>query len=69
MTVAGAEVVARPGQRIDSLARLHLVPAGATGGRQVGDAFFWLGAQLEAVPLRLTTTVSEPSWWWRVLHG
>ena len=45
------------------------VPAGLSGGRQVGDAFFGIGTQLEAVPLRLTTTVSEPSWWWRVLHG
>ena len=69
VTAGGAEVVARPGQRINSIARLHKVPAGANGGRQVGAAFFWLGTQLEAVPLRLTTPVSEPSWWWRVLHG
>jgi serine-type D-Ala-D-Ala carboxypeptidase (penicillin-binding protein 5/6) len=68
-TTSSAELLARPGQRVDSMARIRHVPAGARVGGRVGFAYYWLGTQLAAVPLRLASTVREPSWWWRVVHG
>jgi hypothetical protein len=67
-TSSAVEFLARPGLLVDSIAHIRHVPAGSRGG-QVGVAYYWLGTQLDAVPLRLATTVHEPSWWWRVVHG
>ena len=58
-----------PGQRIAAGTKLLSVPAGGTGGRRVGTALYGLGDQIVAVPLRLATTVPEPSWWWRLVHN
>ena len=65
----GAWVAAWPGQRVSAVAKLAPVPPGSRSGRPVGRAIFALGDQIEAVPLQLATTVQEPSWWWRLVHG
>ena len=63
-----AWLAAWPGQRVSATARLVPVPPGSRSGRMVGEATFALGDQIETVPLRLATTVAEPSWWWRLVH-
>jgi len=65
----GAFLVAWPGQQVSAASKLSPVPAGGSGGRQVGTASFALGSQVQVVPLALATTVPEPSWWWRLIHG
>ncbi len=62
-------LLAWPGQSVHSQFHLDRVPSGARQGARAGTAFYWLGTQLQAVPLRLSATLSEPSWWWRVVHG
>jgi hypothetical protein len=57
-----------PGQRASSTTSIQPVPAGGTGGTQVGTAYYRLGGQVESVPLRLASAVPEPSWWWRLIH-
>jgi hypothetical protein len=69
VTASGASLVARPGQLVSSTARLGRVAAGTRPSGRVGVAYYWLGTQLQAVPLHLATPVAEPSWWWRVVHG
>jgi hypothetical protein len=58
-----------PGQQVVSATKLSPVPAGGHGGRVVGTAVYGLGVQLAAVPLKLASTVPEPSWWWRLVHN
>jgi len=69
VTTQGAWLIGWPGQHVASVARLGTVPAGATAGSRAGIALYALGEQIEAVPLRLTDTLPEPSWWWRLLHN
>lgn len=69
ITSKGAFLVAWPGQRVAAASKLSSVPAGGSGGRRVGTASFALGSQVQMVPLALATTVPEPSWWWRLIHG
>ncbi len=57
-----------PGQRAVVTTEVQPVAAGGAGGTPVGTASFRLGSQTEAVPLRLASTVPEPSWWWRLVH-
>jgi hypothetical protein len=68
--VASSEVwlLGWPGQRAISTTIVQSVAAGGSGGTQVGTAYYRLGGQLESVPLRLSSTVPEPSWWWRLVH-
>jgi hypothetical protein len=35
----------------------------------VGVRLFAIGAQFQAVTLRLAETVPEPSTWWRLVHA
>ena len=65
----GAWLAAWPGQRVSAVTKLVPVPPGGRRGRPAGQVVFGLGDQLAAVPLRLATTVPEPSWWWRLVHG
>ncbi len=64
-----AWLAAWPGQQVHSLTRVATVPPGSPAGTRAGTALFGLGTQLVAVPLRLGSTVPEPSWWWRLLHS
>jgi hypothetical protein len=58
-----------PGQQVVAVTTLGRVPPGGPGGSRVGTARFSLGTQVQSVPLQLSSTVPEPSWWWRLLHG
>ncbi|HEV3281674.1 MAG TPA: hypothetical protein VG032_08720 [Acidimicrobiales bacterium] len=58
-----------PGQRAISETSIQPVAAGGPGGTQVGTATYRLGGQVVSVTLRLSSTVPEPSWWWRLVHG
>jgi D-alanyl-D-alanine carboxypeptidase len=69
VTAGGAWLLAWPGQTVASTSGLSPVPPGSTKGSRVGTAMFSLGTQIEVVPLRLASTVPEPSWWWRLVHG
>jgi D-alanyl-D-alanine carboxypeptidase-like protein len=69
VTASGVSLVARPGQLVDSTTHLGRVRAGTRAGGRVGVVYYWLGTQVEAVPLHLATPVVEPGWWWRVVHG
>ena len=65
----GAWLAGWPGQRVVATTQLAPVPPGSASGRTVGKAVYTLGTQTEQVPLRLATTVPEPSWWWRLVHN
>jgi len=65
----GAFLIAWPGQQVAAASKLSPVPAGGSEGRRVGTASFALGGQVQTVPLALATTVPEPSWWYRLIHG
>ncbi len=65
----GAWLAGWPGQRVVATTELAPVPPGSASGRTVGKTVYALGTQTEQVPLRLATTVPEPSWWWRLVHN
>jgi len=69
VAAGGAWLAAWPGQRVSAGTRLVPVPPGGRTGHPAGYALFALGSQVEAVPLHLASTVPEPSWWWRLVHG
>ncbi len=69
VTSQGAWLVGWPGQQVSASATLAPVPAGSRAGRTVGRADFHLGSQAETVPLTLSATVPEPTWWWRLVHN
>jgi serine-type D-Ala-D-Ala carboxypeptidase (penicillin-binding protein 5/6) len=64
-----AWVLGWPGQQVASTTALDPVPPGGPQGARVGTARYSLGTQSETIPLRLASTVPEPSWWWRLIHG
>ncbi len=68
VAATGAWLAAWPGQLVRSSLRFVGVSAGSAEGTKVGTALFALGTEFTAVPLRLSTSVPEPSWWWRLLH-
>ena len=51
------------------MVKFGTVRAGAKAGTRAGDALYALGQQIESVPLTITGTLPEPSWWWRLVHG
>ncbi len=57
-----------PGQQATATTKVQPVAPGGRGGSRVGTAFYQLGTQVESVPLRLASTVPEPTWWWRLIH-
>jgi serine-type D-Ala-D-Ala carboxypeptidase (penicillin-binding protein 5/6) len=65
----GAWLVGWPGQKVASVVRFGAVPPGAKAGSHAGNALYALGPQIESVPLTITHTLQEPSWWWRLVHG
>jgi D-alanyl-D-alanine carboxypeptidase (penicillin-binding protein 5/6) len=69
VTTTGAWLTGWPGQRVAATAAIGSVPPGSSPGHPVGDALYTLGAQVERVPLALTSAVPEPTWWWRLVHG
>jgi len=58
-----------PGQQVAATTRFVAVPPGSPAGTKVGTRLFAVGAQIEAVALRLAATVPEPSVWWRLVHA
>jgi hypothetical protein len=58
-----------PTQEVLSAVRLQTPRPGASAGTAVGQVLYALGSQIETVPLALSRTVPEPTWWWRLLHG
>jgi D-alanyl-D-alanine carboxypeptidase (penicillin-binding protein 5/6) len=69
VTSSGAWLPGWPGQEVSSLTRFIPVAAGSPAGAQIGTSLFAVGAQFQAVPLTLATTVPEPSVWWRLVHA
>lgn len=69
VTGAGAWLPGWPGQAVSSMTKFAAVPAGSAAGTRVGVRLFAIGAQFEAVPLRLSQTVPEPTAWWRLVHA
>jgi D-alanyl-D-alanine carboxypeptidase (penicillin-binding protein 5/6) len=69
VAAAAAWIVGWPGQEVAGSTHLGSVPAGGTAGSRIGTTHYLLGTQLETVPLKLATTVPEPSWWWRLVHA
>ncbi len=65
----GASLAAWPGQQVRSLLRFVGVPPGSRQGTRVGTALYAIGTEFTAVPLRLSASVPEPSWMWRLLHS
>ncbi len=65
----GAWLLGWPGQKVASVVRFGVVPAGASAGHRAGDALYALGQQIVSIPLTITRTVPEPTWWWRLVHG
>jgi hypothetical protein len=62
----GAWLLGVPGQRVV----VTMASSGKmAGGVWAGAVRFSLGAQTETVPVRLVHRVSEPGWWWKVLHN
>jgi D-alanyl-D-alanine carboxypeptidase (penicillin-binding protein 5/6) len=62
----GAWLLGVPGQRVVvTMAPSRRMAAGVWAGA----VRFSLGAQTETVPVRLVHRVSEPGWWWKVLHN
>jgi hypothetical protein len=57
-----------PGQKVASVVKFGVVPPGVEAGHRAGDALYALGQQIESVPLTITRTLPEPSWWWRLVH-
>ncbi len=64
----GATLAGWPGQRVTAVTKLVPVGPGSGSGRTVGQAVYALGTEVDEVPLKLATTVPEPSWWWRLVH-
>ena len=58
-----------PGQKVASVVKFGVVPPGVVAGHQAGHALYALGEQIQSVPLTITRTLPEPSWWWRLVHG
>jgi len=58
-----------PGQKVEAMTRFTPIAAGSPPGTKVGVRLFAIGAQFEAVTLRLAGTVPEPSTWWRLVHA
>jgi hypothetical protein len=69
VTTQGAWLLGWPGQKVAAVVRFGVVPPGAVAGHRAGDALYALGQQIESVPLTITGTLPEPSWWWRLVHG
>ena len=64
-----ASILGWPGQQVATATVLDPVPPGGPQGSRVGTARYSLGTQSETIPLRLASTVPEPSWWWRLIHN
>ena len=58
-----------PGQQVAAMTRFVGVSPGSPAGTKVGTRLFAVGAQFQAVALRLAETVPEPSVWWRLVHA
>jgi serine-type D-Ala-D-Ala carboxypeptidase (penicillin-binding protein 5/6) len=69
VTERRAALLAWPGQRVISALRPRAIAPGAAARSEAGQALYALGTQIEAVPVKLTATLPEPSWWWRLVHG
>ena len=69
VAATGASLAAWPGQQVRSLLRFVGIPPGSPQGTRVGTALYAIGTEFTAVPLRLSASVPEPSWWWRLLHS
>jgi D-alanyl-D-alanine carboxypeptidase (penicillin-binding protein 5/6) len=69
VTTRGAWLMGWPGQQVTSAVKVRSVPAGARQGTGAGHVIYVLGTQRESVPLTLTATLPEPTWWWRLMHN
>ena len=69
VTTQGAWLLGWPGQKVTSAVTVRPVPAGARQGTGAGHVVYALGTQRESVPLTLTATLPEPTWWWRLMHN
>ncbi len=68
-TTQGAWLMGWPGQQVMSAVKVRPVSAGARRDTGAGHIQYVLGTQVQSVPLTLTATLSEPTWWWRLLHN
>jgi D-alanyl-D-alanine carboxypeptidase (penicillin-binding protein 5/6) len=69
VTTQGAWLMGWPGQHVASAVKVRSVPTGAREDTVAGHALYVLGTQSQSVPLTLTATLPEPTWWWRLFHS
>jgi D-alanyl-D-alanine carboxypeptidase len=69
VTASGAWLPGWPGQPVASVTRFVPVVPGSAAGTRVGARVFGIGAEFQAVSLRLAETVPEPTVWWRLAHA
>jgi len=69
VTATGAWLPGWPGQTVASKTTFRPVAPGSSAGTRVGSTIYAIGVQFQAVHLKLTETVPEPSVWWRLRHG
>lgn len=69
VATTGAWLIGWPGQKVVSTVTFSAIAPGTAGRARAGSALYALGAQIESVPLDLTGTLPEPTWWWRLVHG
>jgi serine-type D-Ala-D-Ala carboxypeptidase (penicillin-binding protein 5/6) len=69
VATTGAWLIGWPGQKIAAAISFDKVAPGTRARARAGVAYYALGTQIESVPLTLTSTLPEPTTWWRVVHG
>ena len=69
VTASDAWIPGWPGQQVKSMTRFVPVPPGSPAGTLVGTSVYAIGTQFQAVELRLSANVPEPSLWWRLQHN
>jgi hypothetical protein len=69
VTTAGAHLPGWPGSAVHSMVRYRTVAPGSKAGTVAGTVLYAIGSEFQGVPIVLSDTVSEPNWWWRLVHG
>jgi len=69
VTTAAAHLPGWPGSAVHSMVRYRTVAPGSKAGTVAGTVLYAIGSEFQGVPIVLSDTVSEPNWWWRLVHG
>ncbi len=65
----GAWLLGVPGQRVVATMAPASTSVAKTDAGPAGAVRFTLGLQTETVSVRLVHRVTDPGWWWKVLHA